>query len=125
MRSCQPGPSPWKWSRTSRSMRRETISLAPGSDGAAFGIGIGSGGLVVAALKAASAAWRESVGLRDMPVSPLFTRDDGGIHGRRSWPGWGGHAQRTDMVDEGGRTPVSEGHGEEISPTGNEVAPVA
>src|ERR1700736_53095 len=42
-------------------MRRETISLTPGSDG---WLGIGSGGLVVADLKAGSAALRASFGRR-------------------------------------------------------------
>ena len=50
MRSCQPGPSSWKKSRTSRSIRRDTISLTPGND--AGGFGGPSSGLVVAALKA-------------------------------------------------------------------------
>ena len=35
MRSCQPGPSAWKKSSTSRSRRSDTISFTPGSDGAA------------------------------------------------------------------------------------------
>src|SRR5690349_11451428 len=45
-------------------MRRETISLAPGSDGLLAGIG--SGGLVVAVLNAASAAARGSFGRRGL-----------------------------------------------------------
>src|SRR5215475_14100826 len=61
VRSCQPGPSSWKKSSTSRSMRKETISLAPGIEDAVV-VGIGSGGLVVAALNAASAAARLSSG---------------------------------------------------------------
>src|SRR5665648_103476 len=43
----------------SRSIRKDTNSLAPGSDGA---FGADSAGLVVAALKAISAICRESVG---------------------------------------------------------------
>src|ERR1700722_4260207 len=35
MRSCQPGPSAWKKSRTSRSRRNEAISLVSGSGGGA------------------------------------------------------------------------------------------
>src|SRR5689334_16039980 len=54
MRSCQPGPSAWNFSSTSWSRRSETTSLAPGL--AAGALGAGSTGLVVAALKAASAA---------------------------------------------------------------------
>ena len=34
MRSCQPGPSSWKKSSTSRSMRSDTISLTPGGEAA-------------------------------------------------------------------------------------------
>jgi hypothetical protein len=59
--SCQPGPDSWKYSRTSRSMRRETSSLAFGMDGC---LAMGSRGFVVAFLNAASAACRESMGLR-------------------------------------------------------------
>src|SRR6185437_15292908 len=66
MRSCQPGPSSWKKSSTSRSMRSDTISFTPGSDGAFAGC---SAGLVVAALKAFSASERESpVGRLAMPL---------------------------------------------------------
>src|SRR5215468_1840458 len=61
IRSCQPGPSPWKKSSTSRSMRSVTCSLAFGIAGFACG---SSAGLVVAALKAASAASRGSLGRR-------------------------------------------------------------
>ena len=56
MRSCQPGPSSWKKSSTSRSMRSDTISLAPGT---ACGGGGRSAGLVVAVLNAFSASLRE------------------------------------------------------------------
>jgi hypothetical protein len=55
--SCHPGPS-----STSRGIRSETSSVAPGSAGA-FGAGA-SGGLVVADLKAASAASRVPIGGR-------------------------------------------------------------
>ena len=51
IRSCQPGPSSWKKSSTSRSIRNDTVSLAPGID-ADFLAG-SSADLVVAALKAA------------------------------------------------------------------------
>src|SRR5262245_65303230 len=61
IRSCQPGPSSWKKSSTSRSIRSVTCSLALGIAGFAFG---SSAGLVVAALKAASAASRGSPGRR-------------------------------------------------------------
>src|SRR5262249_46419878 len=61
IRSCQPGPSSWKKSSTSRSMRSVTCSLALGIAGFAVG---SSAGLVVAALKAASAASRGSLGRR-------------------------------------------------------------
>src|SRR6185437_1891951 len=66
MRSCQPGPSSWKKSSTSRSRRSDTISFTPGSDGAFAGC---SAGLVVAALKAFSASERASpIGRRAMPL---------------------------------------------------------
>ena len=45
IRSCHPGPSAWKKSSTSRSMRRLTCSFAPGIDGFSGGR---SAGLVVA-----------------------------------------------------------------------------
>src|SRR5262249_49816993 len=61
IRSCQPAPSAWKWSSTSRSIRSVTCSLALGIDGLVFG---SSAGLVVTALKAASAASRGSPGRR-------------------------------------------------------------
>src|SRR5262249_20599729 len=64
MRSCQPGPSAWKYSSTSRSIRSDTGSLALGSTGL-LGSGPG-GGLLVAALKAASAAARGSLGRRGL-----------------------------------------------------------
>jgi hypothetical protein len=65
MRSCQPGPSSWKNSSTSRSTRKVTISFVPGTTGG-FGGGAGaaSTGFEVADLKAASAAWRGSLGRR-------------------------------------------------------------
>ena len=66
MRSCQPGPSSWKKSSTSRSMRNVTVSFAPGSAGGAFGGP--STGLVVIALKTFSAAVRVSGGRRAIPV---------------------------------------------------------
>src|SRR5215510_14454836 len=70
MRSCQPGPPSRKWSSTSRSMRSETCSLTPGNDGLVLTGCAGplarSVGLVVAALNAASAAARGSLGLRAM-----------------------------------------------------------
>src|SRR5262249_21311168 len=71
IRSCQPRPSAWKWSNTSRSIRSVTCSLARGIAGLAFG---SSAGLVVAALKAASAASRGSPGRRGRLVmsSPLL-----------------------------------------------------
>jgi hypothetical protein len=59
--SCQPGPPSWKCSRTSRSMRKETSSLAFGREGL---FGAASGGFVVAALNAASAACSGSLVLR-------------------------------------------------------------
>jgi hypothetical protein len=55
MRSCQPGPSAWKKSSTSRSMRSDTVSFAPGTEGGGAGC---SAGLVVAVLNAASACER-------------------------------------------------------------------
>src|SRR5688572_4325458 len=62
IRSCQPGPSSWKKSSTSRSMRSDTVSFTPGTDGA---FGIGSNGFgAVAFLNAASAASRVSFGRR-------------------------------------------------------------
>jgi hypothetical protein len=66
IRSCQPGPSAWKKSSTSRSMRSDTVSLAPGSDVGFGGSAAGFG--VVIALKAFSAAVRESVGRLAMPA---------------------------------------------------------
>src|SRR5262245_2453340 len=65
MRSCQPGPSSWKKSSTSRSMRSDTISFAPGTAGA---FGGRSAGLVVAALNAFSAALRRSGGFLAMRI---------------------------------------------------------
>src|SRR5262245_30240225 len=61
MRSCQPGPSFWKWSSTSRSRRIDTISLTFGTFGRSGGR---SAGLVVTFLNAASAASREVSGPR-------------------------------------------------------------
>src|SRR5437870_4104365 len=58
MRSCQPGPPPWKCSSTSRSIRNVTLSLAPGST-AARAAGV-SARFVVTDLKAFSAASRAS-----------------------------------------------------------------
>src|SRR5262245_60432682 len=73
MRSCQPGPPSRKWSSTSRSMRSETCSLTPGNDGLVLTGCAGplarSVGLVVAALNAASAAARGSLGLRAITIS--------------------------------------------------------
>src|SRR5215204_5919863 len=69
MRSCQPGPPSWKCSSTSRSMRNETSSLECGTTGF---FGGASSGLVVATLKAASAAWRGSLPRRDL--SPDMVR---------------------------------------------------
>lgn len=71
MRSCHPGPSCWKNSSTSWSIRKVMLSFAPGMEGACAGHSMG---LVVAFLKAASAALKGSVGLRppgdlDMSVS--------------------------------------------------------
>src|SRR5262245_31531368 len=63
--SCQPGPSAWKCSRTSRSIRNGTCSLAPGTYGC-FGVVGASTGFVVAALNAASAASRVVVVLRGL-----------------------------------------------------------
>src|SRR5277367_1968648 len=55
-------------------MRRETSSLALGMEGG-FGTGSGPGtGLVVAALNAASAAWRGSVGRRVRPSAIAVIR---------------------------------------------------
>src|SRR5215831_5280102 len=73
--SCQPGPVSWKCSRTSRSMRKETSSLALGRDGF---LGLGSEGFVVAALNAASAACRGSLDLRVLSkvILPLLYRAD-------------------------------------------------
>ena len=68
--SCQPGPDSWKYSRTSRSMRRETSSLAFGMDGC---LATGSRGFVGAFLNAASAACRESMGLRIRSSAILTT----------------------------------------------------
>ena len=56
--SCHPGPSSWKKSKTSRSMRRVTNSFAPGTEDF---LGAGSAGLVVAFLKAASAVVHEVI----------------------------------------------------------------
>ena len=53
--SCHPGPPSWKCSSTSRSIRKETSSFALGMEGRGGGA---SAGLVVAFLKAASAASR-------------------------------------------------------------------
>src|SRR5437016_5397253 len=54
-------------------MRRETISLAPGNDGLLPGMG--SGGLVVAALNAASAAERGSCGRRGLSAVIVLPPD--------------------------------------------------
>ena len=62
MRSCQPGPPSWKKSSTSRSMRSETSSLAPGRGAA--DLGGSSTALVVAFLNAASAVSRTPFDLR-------------------------------------------------------------
>ena len=71
--SCHPGPSSWKKSKTSRSMRRVNNSFAPGTEDF---LGAGSAGLVVAFLKAASAVVHEPLVARvrsggfGMGVSP-------------------------------------------------------
>src|ERR1700730_5311490 len=60
--SCHPGPSAWKCSRTSRSIRKDTTSFVFGREGR-FGA-MTSGGFVVAALKAASATSTAFLGRR-------------------------------------------------------------
>src|SRR5690606_35137261 len=52
MRSCQPGPSSWKWDSTSRSSLSATVSLPVGTTCSLGGSGAA---LVVAALNRASA----------------------------------------------------------------------
>src|SRR5450631_2466746 len=71
---------------TSRSIRKDTSSLAPGSDGA---FGADSAGLVVAALKAISAVCRESVGclaIADVLARPGAICPAGMAPGRPSRP---------------------------------------
>jgi hypothetical protein len=59
--SCQPGPSCWKCSSTSRSIRRETTSLPTGRD-CFVGDDTGRAGSELVFLKAASAAVLGSLG---------------------------------------------------------------
>jgi hypothetical protein len=68
MRSCQPGPSCWKKSSTSRSSRNVTVSFPPGKGTVAVLAGP-STGLVVTALKAFSAAARASGSRRGFGAS--------------------------------------------------------
>ncbi len=68
MRSCQPGPSCWKKSSTSRSIRSVTVSFPPGNAAGAVLAGP-STGLAVTALKAFSAAARALGSRRGFGVS--------------------------------------------------------
>jgi hypothetical protein len=61
MRSCQPGPSAWKYSSTSWSIRSVTCSLIPG---ATFSFGGAAATFAVTFLNAASASVLASPNVR-------------------------------------------------------------